>query len=151
MKISDIAVSAAVYIIATWFLIMTLALPPDAQTYPLILITALYVTNTMFIGKRFYVYFEDKLHVENDLPKLFEGFLAKQFFTVFIGCIAYLAVLNFLGYYLSSVLYLLAMQFLLKVRPIPAVISCVCMMVVTYLVFSMFLKVPLPVGSLFGI
>ncbi len=60
-----------------------------------------------------------------------------------------MALVNYLGYYISSVLYLLLAQFFLKVKPIPAIISCACIMIVTYLVFSMFLHVPLPLGIWF--
>ena len=43
MKESDLCVIAVVYGVATWFLVMTLQLPPAAQSYPLILLTALYL------------------------------------------------------------------------------------------------------------
>ena len=87
--------------------------------------------------------------VLNDFRKLFAGFLPGQFFGVLAGCIIYMALVNYLGYYISSVLYLLLAQFFLKVKPIPAIISCACIMIVTYLVFSMFLHVPLPLGVWF--
>ena len=118
MKESDLCVIAVVYGVATWFLVMTLQLPPAAQSYPLILLTALYLCNTLFLGKQLYSFYRHR-------------------------------VVNYLGYYISSVLYLLLAQFFLKVKPIPAIISCACIMIVTYLVFSMFLHVPLPLGVWF--
>ena len=54
MKESDLCVIAVVYGVATWFLVMTLQLPPAAQSYPLILLTALYLCNTLFLGKQLY-------------------------------------------------------------------------------------------------
>lgn len=149
MKTSDIGVTVVVYAFATWFLLMTLALPPAAQVYPLILIVTLYITNTLFIGSRLFQWLRTH-QVEHDLPVIFKGFLWKQFATVFVGCVLYLAALNYLGYYLSSVVYLVLAQFSLKVKPVPAIISCTCIMIVTYLVFSLFLKVPLPLGVFFG-
>lgn len=148
MKESDLCVIAVVYGVATWFLVMTLQLPPPAQSYPLILLTALYLCNTLLLGKQLYSFFRHRL-VINDFRKIFSGFLPRQFFGVLAGCLIYMAVVNYLGYYLSSVLYLLLAQFFLKVKFVPAVITCVCIMVVTYLVFSLFLHVPLPVGVLF--
>lgn len=57
MKESDLCVVAVVYGVATWFLVMTLQLPPQAQSYPLILLTALYVCNTLLLGKQLYSFF----------------------------------------------------------------------------------------------
>ena len=136
MKESDLCVIAVVYGVATWFLVMTLQLPPAAQSYPL------------FLGKQLYSFYRHRV-VLNDFRKLFAGFLPGQFFGVLAGCIIYMALVNYLGYYISSVLYLLLAQFFLKVKPIPAIISCACIMIVTYLVFSMFLHVPLPLGVWF--
>ena len=147
MKESDLCVIAVVYGVATWFLVMTLQLPPAAQSYPLILLTALYCCNTLFLGKQLYSFYRHRV-VLNDFRKLFAGLLPGQFFGVLAGCI-YMALVNYLGYYISSVLYLLLAQFFLKVKPIPAIISCACIMIVTYLVFSMFLHVPLPLGIWF--
>ena len=148
MKESDLGVIVIVYAIATWFLIMTLQLPPAAQSYPLILIAALYVCNTLLLGKQLIHFFHHHVML-NDFRHIFEGFVWKQFFGVLLGCVIYLALVNYLGYYISSILYLLLAQFALKVKPVPAIISCVCVMVVTYLVFTMFLKVPLPPGIFF--
>ena len=148
MKESDLCVIAVVYGVATWFLVMTLQLPPAAQSYPLILLTALYLCNTLFLGKQLYSFYRHRV-VLNDFRKLFAGFLPGQFFGVLAGCIIYMALVTYLGYYISSVLYLLLAQFFLKVKPIPAIISCACIMIVTYLVFSMFLHVPLPLGVWF--
>lgn len=148
MKESDLCVIAVVYGVATWFLVMTLQLPPAAQSYPLILLTALYLCNTLFLGKQLYSFYRHRV-VLNDFRKLFAGFLPGQFFGVLAGYIIYMALVNYLGYYISSVLYLLLAQFFLKVKPIPAIISCACIMIVTYLVFSMFLHVPLPLGVWF--
>lgn len=148
MKESDLCVIAVVYGVATWFLVMTLQLPPAAQSYPLILLTALYLCNTLFLGKQLYSFYRHRV-VLNDFRKLFAGFLPGQFFGVLAGCIIYMALVNYLSYYISSVLYLLLAQFFLKVKPIPAIISCACIMIVTYLVFSMFLHVPLPLGVWF--
>ena len=148
MKDSDIGVIVVIYAIATWFLVMTLQLPEGAQSYPLILISALYVCNTLLLLQQIWHFKRHKLFI-NDFRKIFQGFIPSQFFGVVIGCVIYLALVNYLGYYISSVLYLILAQFFLKVKPIPAVISCVCVMGVTYLVFSMFLKVPLPFGVLF--
>ena len=61
MKESDLCVIAVVYGVATWFLVMTLQLPPAAQSYPLILLTALYLCNTLFLGKQLYSFYRHRV------------------------------------------------------------------------------------------
>ena len=94
MKESDLCVIAVVYGVATWFLVMTLQLPPAAQSYPLILLTALYLCNTLFLGKQLYSFYRHRV-VLNDFRKLFAGFLPGQFFGVLAGCIIYMALVNY--------------------------------------------------------
>ena len=48
MKKSDFAVVGATYAIALFFYVMTVELPPEAQTYPLGLIIALADLNTIY-------------------------------------------------------------------------------------------------------
>ena len=93
MKESDLCVIAVVYGVATWFLVMTLQLPPAAQSYPLILLTALYLCNTLFLGKQLYSFYRHRV-VLNDFRKLFAGFLPGQFFGVLAGCIIYMAAVS---------------------------------------------------------
>ena len=73
MKESDLCVIAVVYGVATWFLVMTLQLPPAAQSYPLILLTALYLCNTLFLGKQLYSFYRHRvvLNSENCSPVSF--------------------------------------------------------------------------------
>lgn len=59
-------------------LVMTLQLPPAAQSYPLILLTALYLCNTLFLGKQLYSFYRHRV-VLNDFRKLFAGFCPDSF------------------------------------------------------------------------
>ncbi len=148
MKDSDLGVIVVIFGVGIWFLAMTLQLPEPAQSYPLLLITALLFCNFLLLVKQLYQFSKKKVFI-NDTREIFKGFLPIQYFGVVIGCLLYLAVVNYLGYYISSVVYLLAAQYFLKTKPIPALISCVVVIGVTYLVFSLFLRVPLPLGVLF--
>lgn len=149
MKKSDIPVVCIIYAIAIAFLIMTLQLPEAAQVYPLVLISALISVNTLYII-RTYLLFRKNHHIENDYPIVFKGFLPLQFFGVFIAIGVYLVLMYFCGYYISTVLYLAGSLLFLKVPMKYNLMTVVVMIVMVAVVFSYFLKVPLPTGLLFG-
>lgn len=149
MKKSDIPVVCIIYAIAIAFLIMTLQLPGAAQVYPMVLISALILVNTLYLIRTF-LFFRQDHHVENDYPIIFKGFLSLQFFGVFISIVAYLVLMYFFGYYVSTVLYLAGSLLFLKVPMKFNVMTVVVMVIMVAVVFSYFLKVPLPEGLIFG-
>lgn len=149
MKKSDIPVVCIIYAIAIAFLIMTLQLPEAAQVYPMVLISALILVNTLYLIRTFLLFRQDH-HVENDYPIIFKGFLSLQFFGVFISIVAYLVLMYFFGYYVSTVLYLAGSLLFLKVPMKFNVMTVVVMVIMVAVVFSYFLKVPLPEGLIFG-
>ena len=146
MKKSDTAVTLVVYAITTLFLVMTLKLPPEAQTYPLSLLTALYVLNTLYILSAYLKWrVERKMH--DDLAEHFKGFLPKQFIGVIIG---YVVLLVTAGYYIATIAYLAGALLFLKVKKQWIVLVIAVLLAVIYPVFTLFLKVPLPKGMLFS-
>ncbi len=149
MKKSDIPVVCVIYAIAIAFLIMTLQLPEAAQVYPMVLITALIFVNTLYLIRTFLL-FRQNHHVENDYSIVFHGFLPLQFFGVFLAIGLYLVLMYFCGYYISTILYLLGSLVFLKVPMKYNLMTVVVMVVMVAVVFSYFLKVPLPTGLLFG-
>jgi hypothetical protein len=54
------------------------------------------------------------------------------------------------GYYLTTFIYLVASMLFLKVPKLHIAITVAAMALMTFLVFTWFLKVPLPVGTVFG-
>ena len=149
MKRSDFPVVAIIYGIALAFLIATLQLPEPAQTYPLVLISALIFLNTLYLIRSF-LNFRKKQRIENDIPVIYHGFLFKQFAGVFIWCVAYLVMMYFLGYYLSTVLFLVGSLLFMRVNILHIAMTTVVLGIMVWAVFSQFLHVPLPVGVLFG-
>ncbi len=148
MKKSDIPVVCIIYAIAIAFLIMTLNLPEAAQVYPLVLISALIFVNTLYVIRTFLLYRKDH-RVEDDYPIVFKGFLFKQFFGVFFSIIGYLVLMYFFGYYVSTVVYLVGSLMFLKVPMRFNIMTVIVMVVMVAVVFSTFLKVPLPAGLFF--
>ncbi len=148
MKKSDIPVVCIIYAIAIVFLIMTLNLPEAAQVYPMVLISALIFVNTLYLIRTFLKYRQDH-RIENDYPIVFNGFLPKQFFGVFVAIAGYLILMHFCGYYLATVVYLAGSLLFLKVPMRYNLMTVVIMVVMVAVVFSYFLKVPLPAGIFF--
>lgn len=148
MKKSDIPVVCIIYAIAIVFLIMTLNLPEAAQVYPMVLISALIFVNTLYLIRSFLCYRQDH-RVENDYQIIFHGFLFKQFFVVLLSIVGYLGLMYLFGYYVSTVVYLAGTLMFLKVPVRYNLATVVVMAVMVAVVFSYFLKVPLPAGLLF--
>ena len=150
MKRSDIGVTALVYAFTLFFLYMTLELPPDAQTYPLCLITGLLAHKVFHISHE---KAERKLPrrtgIRNDLPELFAGFQWGQFAFICLGCVVYMLLMHVAGFYVASICYLVGTLAFLRVPRWHIVLTVVVMAALIYAVFTLFLKVPLPVGLLF--
>lgn len=148
MKKSDIPVVCIIYAIAIVFLIMTLNLPEAAQVYPMVLILALILVNTLYLIRTFLKYRQDH-KIENDYPIVFNGFLPKQFFAIFLSVAAYLVLMHFCGYYVATVIYLAGSLLFLNVPMRYNLMTVGVMVVMVAVVFSYFLKVPLPAGIFF--
>lgn len=149
MKKSDFAVIAIIYAIGFWFMAMTLELPEAAQTYPMVLICALLAINTLYMVRQIMTW--RKTHIiENDVAKTFQGFMPVQFFGVVAWCTGYLIMVDLTGYYLTTCIYLVGSMLFLKVPKWHIAITLGALAIMTYVVFTWFLKVPLPVGTVFG-
>lgn len=149
MKKSDFGVIGAIYAIALFFYIMTVELPPEAQTYPLGLIIALAVLNTIYLGQCVVKWMATKT-IENDFAQIFKGFLPGQFLGIAVGCILFLVLMYTVGYYAAATIYLVGTMLFLKVPKLHILIVLVALVALVYAVFSLFLQVPLPHGVLFS-
>lgn len=148
MKFSDLAVIVTMYAICAFFAWQGLALPDEAQTYPLCLSAGLALLNSIFLFRCLWQMRAsgpgNKLG--NDLPLIFNGFLGRQFFPVLLACIAYLILMPVGGFYLTSVVFLAGVLLFLRVPKLHAFLTMVILLLMIYAVFSLFLKVPLPGG-----
>ncbi len=151
MTRSDIGVIILVYATCLLFCQMTLQLKPAAQIYPLCLIGGLAILNTLYLAKKVWetIRTKQKPAIINDLPEIFKGFMARQFFFVVCACIAYMFLLRWLGFYLAGLIYLAGVMAWLRVRPVPMAVTIIILGCLVYGVFTMFLNVPLPKGIIF--
>lgn len=151
MTRSDAGTIVLIYAVCILFLYMTLQLKPAAQIYPLALIGGLALLDTLYLGKCLIRMKKNgQFTLVNDLGQIFKGFLPGQFFFVLSACIAYIVALFYLGFYLSSLIYLLVVMLFLKVRQWQMWLTIAVLGLMVYCVFTLFLKVPLPKGLIFG-
>lgn len=154
MTRSDIGVITIIYATCLLFYYMTLQLKAAAQIYPTCLIAGLALLNTLYLAQCLYKYFKAKQQtgqgILNDLPEIFKGFLPRQFFFIICACIAYLALLNWLGFYIAGLIFLAGVMLWLRVKPLQICITIIVLGLLVYGVFSEFLTVPLPKGIIFS-
>ncbi|MBO5567190.1 MAG: tripartite tricarboxylate transporter TctB family protein [Succinivibrio sp.] len=148
MKKSDIGVIAVIYAVAAFFYVQTNNLPEEAQTYPRCLIYAILGLNTLYLILN--IAKLSRQGLVNDLPDIFSGFLKKQFFFVLFTGFLYVAAMFYVGFYLSTIIYLAGVMLVLHIPKLHILIAVVALSVVIYFVFTRFLKVPLPAGELFN-
>jgi len=149
VKKSDFGVVTLIYLFTFFFAYQTKLLPAETQAYPSFLLGAIFILNTAYIVQAYLKYRKERV-VKDDMSHLFDGFLPKQFFCVAVGCVVYVVLLYTVGYYIASILYMVGALTLLKVQMKWIAVVILALLVVIYLVFSLFLKVPLPVGMLFA-
>lgn len=85
---------------------------------------------------------------ENDMPVLFDGFMPKQFWTMFAVFILYFVMMYLVGFYPASLVYLLFCLKFFKIRPLYILLVLAGMVVLVFGTFDLFLNVPLPMGML---
>ena len=148
MKYSDVGVVVVMYAVCAFFYAMTLDLPPEAQIYPLSLLAGLALLNTLFLAQKLLALGREGLG--NDLPRVFDGFMSRQFFVVLACCVGYLVLMHLVGFYAAGVAYLVGVMLFLRVPRLHIGLTVGVMALLIYVVFTLFLKVPLPRGILFG-
>lgn len=147
MKKSELSVVIFMLAFCAFFFYETLQLPPAAQSYPKFVIGLLTVLTLMQLVKMV-VTSHGGQKVVNDLPEVWKGFLPRQFFTFFLGCVGFFVLMYFVGFYLSAIIYLVGMMHYFHIARKYMAITVVVLMVLIYIVFSEFLAVPLPDGLL---
>lgn len=86
----------------------------------------------------------------SDFAEIFKGMQLKQFLSVLVGCTLFLVMMYTIGYYAAAVIYLVGTLLYFRVSKLWIGLTLVTLVALVYAVFSMFLKVPLPVGVLFS-
>jgi putative tricarboxylic transport membrane protein len=146
MKKTDIGVVVFMYAVCALFLGLTLQLPAAAQTYPLFIIILLAALTTLYVAQMLRA--AKKSGVTTGLED-FEGFLPRQFFPILGMVVLYLVVMYFAGFYIATLVFMVACLLFLKVPKWQILLSTAVILALVYCAFTLFLKVRLPAGLLF--
>lgn len=146
MKKSDIGVVAVMYAVSAFFYVRMLKFPADSQTYPRFTIVLLFGLTTLYLLQM--VVSAVRFGVHKGREEEFKEFQTKQFFVCLAATILYLVMMYYLGFYISTVVFMLAVLLYLKVPYLHTAIAVVAMVLLIYLAFSRFLGVRLPQGVL---
>ncbi len=146
MKKSDIGVVAVMYFVCAFFYSQMLQLKADSQTYPRFTILLLFGLTTLYLVQMLVNW---KRHgVQQGRDEAFLEFQSAQFFVCLAATILYLVLMYFLGFYISTVLFMAAVLLYLRVPYLHAGITIIVILALIYFAFSRFLGVRLPVGTL---
>ena len=152
MKKTDIGVCAVMYGVCLFFLSMTLSLPKAARIYPLCIIVLLAALTTLQAFNMFRAARRAKRGLGGAVTsglEDFKDFLPRQFFPLFALIVDYLALMPYIGFYLSSALFVAGSLIFLRVKWWQILLAGGALLLLVYGAFTVFLGVRLPAGQLF--
>ena len=146
LKQTDIVVVVVMYAVCAFFGYMNLSIKAAAQTYPWFVIGLLFVLTTIYLVK--IIMDGVKNGKEGGWSEAFEGFLVKQFVPILLMIIGYVIVMKYFGFYIATLLFVVAALAFLKVPKWQTVLVVVVLLALAYGAFTLFLGVKLPQGIL---
>ena len=146
MKKTDIGVVAFMYAVCAFFYVYSFDLSESSKSYPLFTIALLFGLTTLYLVQM--ILAAKKHGVESGADSVFAGFLPKQFILSVVLTLAYVFLVDVLGFFTATTLFMIASFVYLKVPVLHSVIALVAMDLLIYLAFVLFLGVRLPTGLL---
>ena len=147
MKKTDIGVVGFMYAVCAIFYVYSFDLKEGSETYPLFTIGLLFALTTLYLVNM--IIAAKKFGVESGAEEVFEGFLPKQFIISIVLTIVYFLMMKYLGFFVSTTVFMLASLLYLRVPVLHTAITVVAVNVLIYVAFILFLGVKLPQGLLF--
>ena len=139
MKKVDIYLGFAMVAVAGVFYYMISKLPEKAIQYPIFVTTLLLFLSLIHLA----ISFSRK---DDGEASGFESIEWKQLAFVLLTSGIYVGILKLVGYVVSTIIYILAVLFGLKVNKKLSIVISVGFSLVIYVLFKIILKVPLPKG-----
>ena len=145
MRKTDFGVVAFMYLVCAYFYSQTVTFKADSQTYPKFTIVLLFGLTTLYLLQM--IVAAKKHGVESGVDKVFKDVQPKQLLICLGGAIAYVVLMYFFGFYISTVIFMAAVLLYLRVPPLFTVITIVVIVALIFFAFQKFLGVKLPVGT----
>lgn len=147
MKKTDLGVVGFMYAVCALFFALTQQIKAEARAYPTFVIVLLFALTTLFVVQL--VLEAKRSGVTSGVKEVFDGFVPKQFFVIFVMVIAYLVAMYCIGFYISTVVFIVGSLLFLKVPKWQIALTTLSIIALVYGAFTLFLGVKLPLGLLF--
>lgn len=139
MRKANLMLSGALIVFSGFVYYMISKLPKEAALYPLFVTSLFFILSIMLLYKSYV----DK---DNKEESSFKNLEFKQLLFVLISSGLYVALINVLGYILATFAYVLVTLFGLRIKKINSLLISLGFCLFVYVVFKIFLNVPLPKG-----
>ena len=146
MRKYDKFLTIGLFILEAFYFLLIKQLPPKAARYPyfvlglMVFLTLLLAINTFLI--------KPKNTEENKEEDQFKGNLYGQFFLVIALSAVYVILIDIIGFFVTTAIYLFVTMLALKSNIKWSIIVSILFPIFLYLIFVSFLKVPVPRGFL---
>ena len=146
MRKYDKFLTIGLFILEAFYFLLIKQLPPKAARYPyfvlglMVFLTLLLAIHTFLI--------KPKNTEENKEEDQFKGNLYGQFFLVIALSAVYVILIDIIGFFVTTAVYLFVTMLALKSNIKWSIIVSILFPIFLYLVFVSFLKVPVPRGFL---
>lgn len=147
MQKTDIGVVVFMYAFCAFFYAYSSQLSASSKTYPIFTISLLFCLTTMYLIQM--IINAKKFGVESGVDKVFAGFKPLQFALSLVLTVIYFFGVKYIGFFVSTTIFMIASFIYLKVPVLHSVIALVAMNLLIYAAFVLFLGVRLPSGILF--
>lgn len=137
----DKVLTIGLLILETFYFILIKALPKNAAKYPMFVCTLLIILTIMLGIKSFTV-------KEKYEEKLFANLQLKQFLFIIVISGIYIFLIELLGFFVTTFVYLIIVMIGLKANVKLSALTSIGFCILIYLIFVVFLKVPVPSGFL---
>ena len=146
MRKYDKFLTIGLFILEAFYFLLIKQLPPKAARYPyfvlglMVFLTLLLAINTFII--------KPKDAEEDKEEDQFKGNLYGQFFLIMALSAIYVILIDIIGFFVTTAIYLFVTMIVLKSNIKWNIVVSIVFPIFLYLVFVLFLKVPVPRGFL---
>ena len=137
----DKILTIGLLILETFYFVLIKSLPENAAKYPMFVCMLLLVLTIMLGIKSF-------TSKEKYEEKIFADLQLKQFLFIIVISAIYIFLIELLGFFVTTLVYLMLTMIGLKANIKLSAIASVGFCILIYLVFVAFLRVPVPSGFL---
>ncbi|SHJ53168.1 tripartite tricarboxylate transporter TctB family protein [Paramaledivibacter caminithermalis] len=143
MKKADIKLGFTTMGIAITYYLLTSQIPEKAAFYPKFVAILLSILSLIFLVKTAMTKYEDNGR------NLFEDMKVKQYFFVISVSFVYVSLINILGYFVSTFIFIIICLLGLKTKKLYAFLTTIGFCIFVFIIFKILLRVPLPKGFIF--